>query len=67
MFWSEPGREFLEKYPQFRGHRLHMVDSDIYKLVQLRIQYPLMSKSELARRTGLSRPSVRKLIRILEG
>ena len=65
-FMSVQGREFLERYPQFRGHRLHIVLSDICAIVKLREEFPFMSKSELARRTGVSRPSVRKIIRILE-
>lgn len=65
-FMSVQGREFLEAYPQFRGHRLHIVLSDIREVVRLREEFPFMSKSEIARRTGVSRPSVRKILRILE-
>ena len=57
-------REFLEKYPQFRNHRLQA--PGIIKLVELRLSHPDMSKSELARQTGISRPSVVKYLRILE-
>ena len=66
MFWGSSGKEFLETYPQFRGRRLHMPESDIRHVVELREEFPFMSKSEIARRTGVSRPSVRKIIRILE-
>ena len=66
MFWGSSGREFLEEYPQFRGRRLYMLESDIRQVVKLREEFPFMSKSEIARRTGVSRPSVRKILRILE-
>lgn len=65
-FMSIQGREFLEEYPQFRGRRLHIVLSDIRHVIKLREEFPFMSKAEIARRTGVSRPSVRKIIRILE-
>ena len=57
-------REFLERYPQFRNHRLQ--SPGIIKLIELRTEYPDMSKSELSRRTGISRPTVIKYLRILE-
>ena len=56
MFWGSSGKEFLETYPQFRGRRLHMPESDIRHVVELREEFPFMSKSEIARRTGVSRP-----------
>ena len=63
MFLSE----FLEQYPQFRGRRLHLVLSDVLRVIKLREEFPFMSKAEIARRTGVSRPSVRKILRILAG
>ena len=57
-------REFLERFPQFRGYRVHV--PGIEKLIELRIAHPELSKSELARRTGISRVTVVKYLRILE-
>ena len=66
VFMSVQGREFLEQYPQFRGRRLHLVLSDVLHVIKLREEFPFMTKAEIARRTGVSRPSVRKILRILE-
>lgn len=66
MFWGSQGRDFLEKYPQFRGRRLHLPQGCIEDVIELRESFPWMPLAEIARRTGVSRPSVRKIIRILE-
>ena len=60
-------REFVERYPQFRGRRLHIPYSEIDRLFELRRRFPTYSKSGLARTSGISRPSVRRLLKILEG
>ncbi len=59
-------REFVKRYPQFFGRRLHVEYFDVFQLCELRAAHPELSKSELARRTGMSRPTVRRLLRILE-
>ena len=59
-------REFIEHYPRFRGRRVHVSYFDIFYLLQLRHYRPDFSKSQLARLTGLSRPTVRRLLRIQE-
>ena len=59
-------REFVKRYPQFLGRRLHVEYFDVFQLCKLRVAHPELSKSELARRTGMSRPTVRRLLRILE-
>ena len=59
-------RELVGRFPAFRGRRLHISYSDVFALCELRIAHPNLSKSELSRRSGLSRPTVRRLLRILE-
>lgn len=59
-------REFVNRYPRFRGRRVHLAYFDICQLFELRVANPEMSKSELARKTGISRPTVWRLLRIQE-
>lgn len=59
-------RALVTRFPQFRGRRLHIPYSDVFRLCELRLANPALSKSELARRVGLSRPTVRRLLKILE-
>lgn len=59
-------RELIARFPQFRGRRLHVEYFDVFQLCELRLAHPDLSKSELARRVGLSRPTVRRLLCILE-
>lgn len=60
-------RELIQRFPQFRGRRLHLPYFEVCQLLQLRVDHPELSKSELARRSGISRPTVRRLLKILEG
>ena len=60
-------REFVKRYPRFRGRRVHLGYFEVCQLFELRAANPELSKSELSRRTGISRPTIRRLLGILEG